>query len=143
MTAVAAPVALDVDAYALVVVYRLARDKPEEHDPTTWGYESPCGSAFCLAGITTVWASTVAGDELAWQSGGPERFPHRDLVGAYKDGRFLTVFEYARRTLRLDVTRATILFHRDATLEDIRTLIMAWIGDDPDTVDISALAATS
>lgn len=144
--AVAAPAALDVNAYALVLVYRLVRDNPEQHDPSVWGYESPCGSAYCFAGTTTIWAAGVAGDDIAWRNGGPQQHPFRELIGAHtKTGRrFIAVFEYARQALGLPTTLATVLFFRDNTLDDIRTLIMAWISADPDTVDLSALAeATS
>lgn len=142
--AVAAPPAADIDAAAAVTVYRLVRDKPEEHDPSVWGYEGPSGSGYCFAGTATVWASVIAGDETAWRTGGANQLPYRELTGARtKAGRFVAVFEYARVALGLDVTRAEVLFFRDNTLDDIRCLIMAWAGVDPDTADISALAAAT
>lgn len=108
----------------LVAIYQHIKAHPETWKQDVFAERTDCGTAYCVAG----WAVTRAGDEVVW----PEGARLAQFVAI--DGGYESISKRAAHLLGLTEVEEDDLFDPINELDDLRAIIHAITGVDPEDV---------
>lgn len=142
------------NATRLVGVYQWARDNPHEHNQLTWGQRTTCGTALCIAGKAV--SDDATPDQLVWVPDDEDvelgvdpieatwwlKYVEVPYANPIDGSALLTISARAMELFGLTDEQAADLFAGGNRLADIRRLITALLGIDPDERGAAVLAAS-
>ena len=113
----------------LVAIYQYIKAHREEWDQSFWAQKTACGTAYCFAGF----AIARAGAEPDWDRS--YYVPRTDFC-TLSNGETRLIDGYAQDLLGLDSKQADDLFYAGNSLDDIREMIEAITGVDPESAPV-------